>query len=152
MKTNLSLIALLSATILISSCFTASCNKRKLVGTSWRMYQYVQALDDGPSLTFDKTLRFVDNRNVEILDVNESSGYASSFVNQDGNVEYHPGAKTEDAIKATYSVSGNVITITVDGKAENYIIRPDYLIYDLSEEEYDKLSDFEKEYYTYKKQ
>ena len=45
------------------------------------MYEQVQGLDDAPTLTFDRTLHFVDNSNVEIFDINESSGYSASYVN-----------------------------------------------------------------------
>ncbi len=151
MKTNVILIIIASCVLLVFSCMTTSCNKPKLVGTSWRMYEHVQALDDGPSLTFDITLKFIDKTNVEILDVNESSGYSASYMNPDGTVDYHPGSKTEESKKGTYTVNGNKLTITVEGKAETYTIRKNYLIYDIDEKEYDALQEYQRAFYTYKK-
>jgi len=147
------IITILASIIILTACATIACNKTKLKGTSWRMYEQVQGLDDAPTLTFDRTLHFVDNSNVEIFDINESSGYSASYVNEDGTVDYHPGGKTSDVIKGKYSVSGNKLTINIEGKdkPESYIIRKNYLIYDISEKEYDELPEYQRGYYTYNK-
>lgn len=151
MKTNIISTIIIVLALSAMSCVFTSCNKPKLDGTTWRMHEEVQGLDDAPTLTFDRTLKFVDKSAVEIYDINESSGYSSSYVNNEGTVDYHPGGKTEEAKKGTYTFENNVLTITIGDKKERYIIRKDYLIYDIDEKEYDELPDYQRGLYTYKR-
>ena len=126
-----------------------SCGKPKLVGTSWKMYQEILAMDDGHSFYITKILKFTDNTSVELFDETRRSGYSASYMNEDGTVNYTPGSTDQTTKKGTYVVKGDVVEVTIDKETSKYYIRGKKLIQEMDDNEYAKLPDYEKDYYTF---
>ena len=127
-----------------------SCGKPKLVGTSWKMYQEILAMDDGHSFYITKILKFTDETTVELFDETRRSGYSASYMNEDGTVDYTPGSTEQTTKSGTYEVKGDVVEVTIDNETTKYYIRGKKLIQEVDDDEYAKLSDFEKDYCTFK--
>ena len=127
------------------------------VGTAWQMHQQVIGLDAAPTITSDYILRFVDKSKVELERLEDYSSYSGTVIRNDGTVEHHPGHVERNIKTGKYTVKGNVVSITMkddysdEDKTKEYLLRKDYLIYDISEEEYDALPEFQRDFYTYKR-
>ncbi len=127
-----------------------SCGKPKLAGTSWKMYQEILAMDDGHSFYITKILRFKDEKTVEFFDETRRSGYSASYMNEDGTVNYTPGSTDKSTKQGTYVVKGDVVEVTIDKETTKYYIRGKKLIQDVDDDEYAKMSDFDKDFCTFK--
>ena len=127
-----------------------SCGKPKLAGTSWKMYQEILAMDDGHSFYITKILRFKDEKTVEFFDETRRSGYSASYMNEDGTVNYTPGSTDQTTKKGTYVVKDDVVEVTIDKETTKYYIRGKKLIQDVDDDEYAKMSDFDKDFCTFK--
>ena len=112
-----------------------SCGKPKLVGTSWKMYQEILAMDDGHSFYITKILKFTDETTVELFDETRRSGYSASYMNEDGTVDYTPGSTEQTTKSGTYEVKGDVVEVTIDNETTKYYIRGKKLIQEVDDDE-----------------
>lgn len=166
MKKNIVLFTCAVTITFVVSLLSINCKtpimakKPSLAGTSWQMTEKVIGLDSAPTITFNYVLKFIDEKNAQLTQLEDYSSVTGTFVKDDGTVDYTPGSSTEKVKKGTYVVDGNVITIQFekdendrfdDGKPKIYRNRGSYLIYDLEEKEYDELPEYRREYYTYKR-
>ena len=153
MAVSLLLIGCKSQKVLV----TPDGEQINLTGTSWFMHQKVIGLDAAPTITFNYVLHFVNNKEVVLEQLNDYSSYSGMMVNPNGTVDHHQGHSERDSKKGKYTVKGKVITVTLKDQetgettVNEYRYHKSYLIYKLTEEEYEKLQDFEREYYTYKR-
>jgi len=153
MAVSLLLIGCKSQKVLV----TPEGQQINLAGTSWFMHQKVIGLDAAPTITFNYVLRFVNNKDVVFEKLNDYSSYSGMMVNANGTVDHHPGHSDRNSSKGKYTVKGKIITVTMkdpetgETTVNVYRYHKNYLIYKLTEEEYEKLQDFEREYYTYKR-
>lgn len=160
MKAKFFILTLAAAFILVAckspKVITQNGTDFKLAGTSWHMHQRVEAQDAAPTITFDYVLRFVNDKEAQLEQLDDYSSYSGMMMNPDGKVEHHPGHSERNIQKGKYTVKGNVITVTLkdpetgESKTTKYIFRKSYLICELSEEEYDQLPEYRRDYYTYK--
>ena len=160
MKANFFILTL-AATFILVACkspkvITQNGTDFKLAGTSWHMHQRVEAQDAAPTITFDYVLSFVNDKEVTFEQLDDYSSYSGMMMNADGSVDHHPGHSERNIQKGKYTVKGDVITVTLKdpetgkNKSTEYIFRKSYLIYKLSEAEYDQLPSYQRDYYTYK--
>ena len=142
---------MLLAGVCVVGCLAAlcSCQKPRLEGTSWKLHYEVLAMDDGPSIRCTQILKFVDATKVELHEVNDRRGYSASYVNDDGTVSYTPGSVDKSTKTGSYVVKEDVVEITFDEKTEPYYIRGKKLICNTDDEEYSKMSDFDRDFVTY---
>lgn len=107
------LLILITIAVLCASC-SVLCNKKlHLKKTAWSCVEEEFVADAG-TMTITTTLKFVSAKEFVLETLMEMPAYPSMYMNPDGSHDYNPATSSTWTKQGTYSVKGNVITLTSD--------------------------------------
>lgn len=103
------------ATVIIVAVVAAlliyfSLTKNKLKGTAWENFYSMQVMDAGSHDT-TTTFLFDSEDTVTVITYVYSSGYASTYVKEDGTQDYVEPRERNDTVKYNYEIKGNKLRV-----------------------------------------
>ena len=110
MKRIVIIAAVVIVAVVIVLLIMFNSSKNKLKGTTWENSYTMQAMDAG-SHTTTTTFLFNTNDTVTVITYTYSSGYASTYVKEDGTQDYVEPRERTDTVKCIYEINGDKLSI-----------------------------------------